>query len=76
MSALPAAVTAVGGALMFGISDIAGQRSTKRVARRKALSPRILCHGRVFPYAGPAASIGVVFVFVLVVVAVSAGAAG
>jgi hypothetical protein len=40
--ALPAAVTAVGGALMFGVSDVADQRSTKRVASRKALSPRIL----------------------------------
>ena len=42
MSALPAAGTAVAAALMFGISSVADQRSTKRVAKRKALSPRIL----------------------------------
>jgi hypothetical protein len=42
VSALPAAGTAVAAALMFGISSVADQRSTKRVAKRKALSPRIL----------------------------------
>jgi hypothetical protein len=34
--------TAVAAALMFGVSAVADQRSTKRVAKRKALSPRIL----------------------------------
>jgi hypothetical protein len=40
--AAAAAGTAVAAALMFGISAVADQRSTKKVAKRKALSPRIL----------------------------------
>jgi hypothetical protein len=42
VSTLPAAATAVASALTFGVSSVADQRSTKRVAQRKALSPRIL----------------------------------
>ena len=42
MSSLIAAVAAVASALMFGISSVADQRSTKRVESRRALSPRIL----------------------------------
>ena len=42
MAAAAAAGTAVAAALMFGVSAVADQRSTKRVAKRKALSPRIL----------------------------------
>jgi drug/metabolite transporter (DMT)-like permease len=39
----PIAVAAgLGGALVFGMSAVAEQRGTKRVRRRKALSPRIL----------------------------------
>jgi drug/metabolite transporter (DMT)-like permease len=34
-------VTALAAALVFGIASVADQRSTKRVKRRKALSPRI-----------------------------------
>jgi hypothetical protein len=41
-AAAAAAGTAVAAALMFGISAVADQRSTKKVAKRKALSPRIL----------------------------------
>jgi hypothetical protein len=37
-----ALATALGAALLFGISAVADQRSTKRVATRRALSPRIL----------------------------------
>ena len=37
-----ALVAAIGAALVFGISSVAEQRSTKRVKTRKALSPRIL----------------------------------
>jgi hypothetical protein len=42
VSALTAVAAAVGAALMLGISSVADQRSTKRVKRRRALSPRIL----------------------------------
>ena len=41
MSTPIAVVTAIAGALVFGISAVADQRSTKRVKTRKALSPRI-----------------------------------
>jgi drug/metabolite transporter (DMT)-like permease len=34
-------VAAIGAALVFGIASVADQRSTKRVQRRRALSPRI-----------------------------------
>lgn len=37
-----AVVTALAAALLFGISSVADQRSTKRVPTRQALSPRIL----------------------------------
>jgi hypothetical protein len=37
-----AVVTAIAAALIFGISAVADQRSTKRVKTRRALSPRIL----------------------------------
>jgi drug/metabolite transporter (DMT)-like permease len=37
-----AVVTALGAAIVFGISSVAEQSSTKRVAQRRALSPRIL----------------------------------
>jgi drug/metabolite transporter (DMT)-like permease len=37
-----ALAAAIGAALVFGISSVAEQRSTKRVKTRKALSPRIL----------------------------------
>jgi hypothetical protein len=39
---LIAVVTALAAALLFGISSVADQRSTKRVQIRRALSPRIL----------------------------------
>lgn len=39
---LTAVITALGAALLFGISSVADQRSTKRVPTRQALSPRIL----------------------------------
>ena len=39
---LIAIVTALGAALVFGISSVAEQRSAKRVQSRRALSPRIL----------------------------------
>jgi hypothetical protein len=39
---LIAVVTAFGAALVFGVSSVAEQRGTKRVATRRALSPRIL----------------------------------
>jgi hypothetical protein len=42
LSTLIAVVTAIAAALAFGISSVADQRSTKRVKRRRALSPRIL----------------------------------
>jgi hypothetical protein len=42
LSTLIAVVTAIAAALAFGISSVADQRSTKRVERRRALSPRIL----------------------------------
>jgi drug/metabolite transporter (DMT)-like permease len=41
VSDLGAVVTALAAALVFGIASVADQRSTKRVQRRKALSPRI-----------------------------------
>jgi drug/metabolite transporter (DMT)-like permease len=41
LSDLAAVVTALAAALVFGIASVADQRSTKRVRRRKALSPRI-----------------------------------
>jgi drug/metabolite transporter (DMT)-like permease len=41
LSQLIAVVAAVAAALVFGIASVADQRSTKRVKRRKALSPRI-----------------------------------
>jgi drug/metabolite transporter (DMT)-like permease len=41
MSDAGAVVTAVAAALVFGIASVADQRSTKRVQRRKSLSPRI-----------------------------------
>jgi drug/metabolite transporter (DMT)-like permease len=41
VSDVGATVTAVAAALVFGIASVADQRSTKRVQRRKALSPRI-----------------------------------
>ncbi len=41
MSDSAAVVTAVAAALVFGIASVADQRSTKRVQRRRALSPRI-----------------------------------
>jgi drug/metabolite transporter (DMT)-like permease len=41
LSDVGAVVTAVAAALVFGIASVADQRSTKRVQRRKALSPRI-----------------------------------
>jgi hypothetical protein len=37
-----AVVTALGAALVFGVSSVAEQRGTKRVEARRALSPRIL----------------------------------
>ena len=42
MSTSAAVVTALAAALVFGISSVADQRSTKRVQSRPALSPRIL----------------------------------
>jgi hypothetical protein len=42
LSSLTAVVAAVAAALMLGVSSVADQRSTKRVERRRALSPRIL----------------------------------
>jgi drug/metabolite transporter (DMT)-like permease len=39
---LTAILAALGAALVFGISSVAEQRSTKRVQTRRALSPRIL----------------------------------
>jgi hypothetical protein len=42
LSTPAAAVTALAAALVFGISSVADQRSTKRVQSRRALSPRIL----------------------------------
>ena len=42
MSASIAVAAALGGALLFGISSVADQRSTKRVMTERALSPRIL----------------------------------
>jgi hypothetical protein len=39
---LIAVVAAFGAALVFGVSSVAEQRGTKRVATRRALSPRIL----------------------------------
>jgi drug/metabolite transporter (DMT)-like permease len=41
LSSVTAVVAAVGAALVFGIASVADQRSTKRVKRRAALSPRI-----------------------------------
>jgi hypothetical protein len=41
MSSLIAVVAALGSALLLGISSVADQRSTKRVERRRVLSPRI-----------------------------------
>jgi drug/metabolite transporter (DMT)-like permease len=41
LSDVGAVVTAVAAALVFGIASVADQRSTKRVRREKALSPRI-----------------------------------
>src|ERR1700729_1962439 len=41
MSSLIAVVAAVGAALLLGISSVADQRSTKRIERRRVLSPRI-----------------------------------
>jgi drug/metabolite transporter (DMT)-like permease len=41
LSPLIAIVLAVAAALIFGVASVADQRSTKRVKRRKALSPRI-----------------------------------
>jgi drug/metabolite transporter (DMT)-like permease len=41
VSELTAVVLAVAAALVFGIASVADQRSTKRVQRRQALSPRI-----------------------------------
>lgn len=41
LSSLIAVVTALAAALVFGISAVAAQRSTKRVKTRNALSPRI-----------------------------------
>lgn len=41
MSPLAAVLLAVGAALVFGIASVADQRSTKRVQRRQALSPKI-----------------------------------
>jgi drug/metabolite transporter (DMT)-like permease len=37
-----AIVAALGASIVFGVSTVAEQRSTKRVAQRRALSPRIL----------------------------------
>jgi hypothetical protein len=42
LSTPAAAATALAAALVFGISSVADQRSTKRVQSRRALSPRIL----------------------------------
>ncbi|HEX4657614.1 MAG TPA: DMT family transporter [Streptosporangiaceae bacterium] len=42
MSRLIAVAAALGGSVVFGISSVAEQRGTKRVKRRRALSPRIL----------------------------------
>ena len=42
MSAPAAAAAALSAALLFGVSSVADQRSTKRVKTRRALSPRIL----------------------------------
>jgi hypothetical protein len=42
LSTPAAVVTALAAALVFGISSVADQRSTKRVQSRRALSPRIL----------------------------------
>jgi hypothetical protein len=42
LSAPIAVAAALGGALVFGISSVADQRSTKRVMTERALSPRIL----------------------------------
>jgi drug/metabolite transporter (DMT)-like permease len=41
LSSVIAVVTAVSAALVFGVASVADQRSTKRVKRRRALSPRI-----------------------------------
>jgi hypothetical protein len=41
VSSLAAVTVAVGAAAVFGIASVADQRSTKRVQRRRALSPRI-----------------------------------
>jgi drug/metabolite transporter (DMT)-like permease len=41
LSPVIAIVTAIAAALVFGVASVADQRSTKRVQRRKALSPRI-----------------------------------
>jgi drug/metabolite transporter (DMT)-like permease len=41
LSSLAAVTVAVGAAAVFGIASVADQRSTKRVQRRRALSPRI-----------------------------------
>src|SRR5258706_10358437 len=42
LSRLIAVAAALGGSVVFGISSVAEQRGTKRVKRRRALSPRIL----------------------------------
>jgi drug/metabolite transporter (DMT)-like permease len=42
LSTLIAVVAALGGSVVFGISSVAEQRGTKRVKRRRELSPRIL----------------------------------
>jgi hypothetical protein len=42
LSTLATAATALAAALLFGVSSVADQRSTKRVKTRRALSPRIL----------------------------------
>ena len=42
MSTLIATTAAVGAALLFGVSSVADQRSTKKVETRRALSPRII----------------------------------
>jgi drug/metabolite transporter (DMT)-like permease len=42
LSSVIAVVAAITAALVFGVASVADQRSTKRVKRRRALSPRIL----------------------------------
>src|SRR4029077_18692470 len=41
LNSVLAVITGIAAAVVFGIASVADQRSTKRVKRRRALSPRI-----------------------------------